>query len=1671
MKLESPSRIRQSRRIFDHRGVPVAPSAAAGVLPRITIVTPSYNQAEYLDECMDSVLSQGYPNLEYIVMDGGSTDGSVDIIKKYAKHLAYWQSGADDGQYPAIEAGLNRATGDVMAWLNSDDRYWPDTLHTVAESFGGNPGVAWLTGRGIAIDGDGMVTAIQHLRSLTQADYLDPERISYLQQESTFWRRDLWQAAGSRIDTSLKLAGDYELWVRFFRHAPLHLVDAVLGCFRIHQGQKTDAGLSAYRTEAAAVARRERERLAMPPDIVPVRNGAVELVTSLVPRHDLYQRLAVRSWIRLGFTVTSINTREELAFLATAYPEVKLIEAPRDGRRQAGKPCIYLDDILDYFRTRSRARLFGIINSDVHLDADASLLPFLEREARGALVIGSRQEVESLDSATGWTYAMGFDYFFFDRSLLDCYPKSDFMLGIPWWDYWMPFLPVQRGYPLKLLKSPIAYHVSHPPAYSRSHMLAFGEHFARLGENSHSVRLHRQYNKLRDETADQRHDDQEGPDILMLAAFARYEIYAAAKPIIWDSSHVNLIENALVDIDESEYLVTAIVSTYASAEFIGDCLGDLVRQTIADRLEILVVDAASPQNERTVVEQFQRQHPNIRYIRTPERIGVYAAWNLAAREARGRYLVSASTNDRLAPHALEMLASVLEERPEVAITYGSSLLTRQPHQTLDRFDFIGAYIWPGFTFRSLLKEPAVGPHAMWRRRLHDRYGYFDEQFAAIADQDFWLRVGRHEELWNIHDITGLYWTTDDSLSGNVARAQAEYREINERHRRPFAYEGWTTTRYFTQGVAARCEERMGQWHVRPAFHVCVRHTGAGFETLSQTIGSLTAQYYHDVRILVVSPQPAPNGIDGDRLRWLTVPAGADWLDAAALALPRAEDDWMLLLTDGDLVDARTFLELGEAINDHPDWRLIFTDEDEISSQAAAPLTVPHFKPGIDPVRLLSAPYLGNAPAISVAWFVQAGRPAGGARGAETYDLTLRTIEALGAGAVGLLQDVLVHRPVGRYSPRAQAAHQQAALGHLQRHGLRGSVVPGINGSQRVIHEHADRPAVLVALLFTGPVALLERALSTLLEKTTYPRFRIIVADCRQQPDPAADAFLAGLEQLGSAQLAVQHAAAPRTVPEAIAEILAGMTEEYLVVWHDSVAAIQEDWLATLMDHGQRDGVAAVAARLVTAEGLLAGGPVELGVCGPGQPLYKGTRMSYCGHDDCLATDRRVSGLDGRCLLVKVTIVRLAGGIAPAAGDLWPLDLAMRLSAIGEMIWTPYAIALVSENMNRMEQADRAWIEGVATVSRDEDWFFRHWFARMGRDPYRNANWDLNCRVQVPEALPALVYDAMPWAPVPKVLARVADETGCGHYRIMAPMRALLAKGMARGGVSLRDLSIAEMSALGAEAWIFQRQVTEEMFAALEHCARYAPGTRIYEIDDLITKIPESSPHFPDFPPDTLDRFRRGIRLCHRLVVATEPLADAYRHLAAETVMVPNCLPNDAWLTLKTRRRGGTRPRVGWAGSVSHEADLLMIGEVVAAMSEEVDWIFLGRCPPALRPFVREVHHPVSIEKYPAKLASLALDLAIAPLEINEFNEAKSHLKLLEYGALGYPVVCSDIVPYQGIYPVTRVRNRPQDWIKAIRELVFDPARAAAEGDRLRAHVLEHWMLEDHLDEWTAAWLR
>ena len=205
--------------------------------PKISIITPSYNQAEYLETTIQSVLSQNYPNLEYIIMDGGSTDGSVDIIKKYAGKLKYWVSEKDGGIYYALQKGFEISTGEIMGWINSDDILYNKALFTIAEVFEIDKNIEWITGVPTSIDENNRIVELINLRKWSRFNFFQKD-CGTIQQESTYWRRSLWEKAGNYIDTQYKYASDLALWSRFFSHASLFSVKVPLGGFRLRPGKQ-----------------------------------------------------------------------------------------------------------------------------------------------------------------------------------------------------------------------------------------------------------------------------------------------------------------------------------------------------------------------------------------------------------------------------------------------------------------------------------------------------------------------------------------------------------------------------------------------------------------------------------------------------------------------------------------------------------------------------------------------------------------------------------------------------------------------------------------------------------------------------------------------------------------------------------------------------------------------------------------------------------------------------------------------------------------------------------------------------------------------------------------------------------------------------------------------------------------------------------------------------------------------------------------------------------------------------------------------------------------------------------------------------------------------------------------------------------------------------------------
>ncbi len=227
-------------------------------LPKITIVTPSLNQSQYIEKAIDSVLMQEYPELEYIVVDGGSTDGTLEILRRFSDRIQ-WLSEPDRGQSNALNKGFRIATGEVVGYLNSDDLYEPGALSHAGAFFASHPRAAWLTGRCRNINSEG-----KEIRRMIARykDFWLPFRsrtilsvLNFISQPATFWRREVFEEIGY-LDEALHYAMDYDYWLRIIGRYPLGYLPRTLACFRIHAASKTGATDHAQFDEELAIAKR-----------------------------------------------------------------------------------------------------------------------------------------------------------------------------------------------------------------------------------------------------------------------------------------------------------------------------------------------------------------------------------------------------------------------------------------------------------------------------------------------------------------------------------------------------------------------------------------------------------------------------------------------------------------------------------------------------------------------------------------------------------------------------------------------------------------------------------------------------------------------------------------------------------------------------------------------------------------------------------------------------------------------------------------------------------------------------------------------------------------------------------------------------------------------------------------------------------------------------------------------------------------------------------------------------------------------------------------------------------------------------------------------------------------------------------------------------------------------
>lgn len=893
------------------------------------------------------------------------------------------------------------------------------------------------------------------------------------------------------------------------------------------------------------------------------------------------------------------------------------------------------------------------------------------------------------------------------------------------------------------------------------------------------------------------------------------------------------------------------------------------------------------------------------------------------------------------------------------------------------------------------------------------------------------------------------------------------------------YQQWLSKHWLTENHAQLMAERMSlQWKKMPLMSLFVIASGSDLAALTATIDSLNTQLYKKWSLTVVSDM-AQRDVDIDtRLisRWVQSDEPLLALNDAMISVAA---DWLALLQPGDRIAHHGLFSLADYDNLHGEkWRLIYSDEDYMDDDGER--SAPLFKPDINLDYLRSYPYIGHFCFIRKSLLLALGGfPK--ALGCHSEELVFRTIEHYGESVIGHIPDVLCHRTGVGDEPLQTVDEQewrQTVAGHLSRSGIDAVIADGyLPKTNRVIYQHPGEPLVTVIIPNKNRPDLIEPCVRSLFEVTEYPNFELIIVDNGSDSEDVLYYYEQWKKRYRH-RIRVLSYAKPFNFSAMNNYAASQANGEYLVLLNNDTEIINGSWMERMLIHARRPDVGVVGARLLFPDGKLQHAGVVLGMSDCAAHAGTGDYFEKPGYMARYQVDQNFSAVTAACFMTSRRIYEEVGGLDNEVFRVLFNDVnyCLQLKEKGyRTVWTPYATLLhkQSASLGKMKsdsEKKRAYSECTNFIDR--------WRKNIHSDPAFNHNLSLhNSDYLVDVNFSPAWNNDFPMRP--KVFSLPQDYFGCGNYRVWRPLNALSDASIAEVFIGPRqDIyiglppipTITDIVRMDPDVILMQMTMSDLHIATVEQYKRSSGAFMIADIDDLKTDLPDKNCNKRFITKDVRARLRRYLLNFDRLTVSTQPLAEAYAHLIDEVVVVPNRIDRGLWDALVSKRRTSSKPRVGWVGAQQHRGDLEIIIDVVKQTANEIDWIFMGMCLDELLPYVKEVHDfEVAFADYPAKMANLNLDLAVAPLEIHPFNEAKSNLRLLEYGMLAWPVVCTDIYPYKNA-PVKRVSNTTMEWLAAIRERIYDLDSTAREGDALRNWVLKHWILQDSIDDWAQYYL-
>lgn len=913
-----------------------------------------------------------------------------------------------------------------------------------------------------------------------------------------------------------------------------------------------------------------------------------------------------------------------------------------------------------------------------------------------------------------------------------------------------------------------------------------------------------------------------------------------------------------------------------------------------------------------------------------------------------------------------------------------------------------------------------------------------------------------------------------------------------------AYQQWQRLRALSEKDIKRLANEIAEldeegWR----FQIFIRVPDGHETLLAETLDSLNRQHLGTWQLDILTQIPAPDGLEEiPCIAWHTLTSLDEAKPVMDAVVKINQPDWVLELPAGARLDPLYLWRISVEAGKSEGICCFFVDDDcfDTGEQTFAP----RFKPGVNPAAMESADLAGPVCMTRQNWNAIGGASPHSA--SPWFHQLLLTARSLGWQSIGHIPDVLISYPME--FPSDPKTCVISVLEYVDHEKTGTEIVPATGKSWNIRYRLNTLPNLTLAVLSRGRLELLQRCLQGLTQETRYPReklqLRLVLAQdiCDADLEDWLETFVRSNDS---------HLEVIRPSPGNLASLCnaasQSATGEFIVFLDEEACVIDPEWLKILVSTCAQSGVGGATpcivrpdARSIHHAGLVlgvtagditpesgpqAGTPLPINkiLNGIAAPLYeKSATQESAGYLSSIKAARDVSALSTICMLIRLDGLRAAGGFDDEnLGDYFAdIDLALKLRDSGlRLIYQPLSsigfgdVSDIAPAPDPLAEAGKAY-----TRLKAREYFYQRWWPRAAVDPLWSPNLSLSSSKPAPTPH-AAIWDRMP-LDLPRILAHPL-QAGQGAIRLGIPVQAVHDRGLAQASIHVQrqgepNIPPADLLRMKPDVLIVHQYVNNTRLAELNAWHRLpARPFMVYAMDDLLTQLDETNPMRVNIPPDSRTRLKYALEHCDRLVVSTDYLAESYRNLIADIRVVPNLIPGETWLSLPKLKRTSVRPRIGWAGGTTHQGDLVLLKEVIEATRTEADWIFFGMCPEDIKPLLAEYHPLVKLSEYPAYLAGLNLDIAVAPLAETPFNRGKSNLRLLEYGILGLPVVCTDIDPYRNS-PACCVPNNAKAWITALRERIHDVDAREAEGKRMHHWVSTNFLLEFNLPEWLASHL-